>query len=119
MKKYTHFLRILFPSFALLFFANTHVHADPLRRLPPMDHFPTISREGSALFTYSNLSGLRDDQIFVQVIGVNPNTGNQCFIQYDRKGSPRYIDVKEKIDSQRYAYSLTNFPNPEEKNERK
>src|SRR5262249_15633294 len=114
MKKYTHFLQILFPSIALLFFENTSVHADPLRRLPPMDHFPTISREGSALFTYSNQSGLRDDQIFIQVIGVNPNTGNQCFIQYDRKGSHRYIDVIQGVDSQKYAYSLTNFPHSDE-----
>ena len=73
--------------------------------------FPPISPDGSALFTYGNQSGLDDENIFIQVVGVNPTTGNQCFIEYDHHGNPSYFDVLQNTHSQHYSYSLAHFPN--------
>lgn len=74
------------------------------------DALPPIAPDGSALFSYQNNSGKNDEQIFLQVTGVNPHTNNQCFIIYNSEGTPSYFDVLEKVDSRDFAYSLAHFP---------
>jgi hypothetical protein len=76
---------------------------------PTNQNLPPTRPDGSALFTYVNNSSVPDSQVYIQVIGVNPNTGNQCFIQYDRNGDPHYIDAKPGMDSQKYAFPLSYF----------
>lgn len=71
---------------------------------------PPISAEGAALFTYKNNSNQDDESIFLQVVGVNPQSGNQCFISYDTGGNPSYYDVTDICDSQKFSYPLSNFP---------
>lgn len=71
---------------------------------------PPISVDGSALFTYKNSSEYNDDDVFVQVVGVNPKTGAQCFIAYDSLGNPSYYDVDQPCDCQKFSYPLSYFP---------
>ena len=74
---------------------------------------PPISPEGAALFTYENRSGKSDKEVFIQVVGVNPYTKNQCFIDYDPQGTPSYHDVLEKVDSSQFSFDLTHFEGSE------
>lgn len=76
---------------------------------PVNKNLPVTRADGSALFTYENNSGVPDSQVYINVIGVNPNTGKQCFIQYDRNGNPHYIDAKPGMNSQDYAFPLSYF----------
>jgi hypothetical protein len=69
----------------------------------------SISFEGAALFSYINSSGLSDDQIFLQVIGTNPKTGNQCFVSYDSQGNATLEDVTHMVDSEKFSYPLSFF----------
>lgn len=71
---------------------------------------PPISKDGAALFTYKNSSDHGDESIFLQVVGVNPHSGSQCFISYDTLGNPTYYDVIDACDSQKFSYPLTYFP---------
>ena len=80
-------------------------------------NFPPIGSEGQALFSYKNDSGLNDDNIFIQVVGINKKTALQCFITYDNQGNPNYFDVTEDVDSRNYAFPLSYFPLSTEENE--
>ena len=55
-------------------------------------------------FTYVNNSGKSDDDVFIQIIGTNPNTNLQCFIQYDKTGSPSYVDAAKGLIPGDYSY---------------
>lgn len=121
MKNSMQLMQMLASSLAFLLADISYVQADHAthsKRILTSKNSPSITLDGSALFTYSNRSGLRDDQIFIQVLGINPRTGRQCFIQYDRQGNPGYVDVRGEVDSRKYAYSLAYFPNAQEKNGR-
>jgi hypothetical protein len=74
-------------------------------------NLPPIAKNGAALFTYVNNSGLQDSNVFIQVVGVNPKTGNQCFVKYDNQGNPTYYDVTKKENSQDFAYPLSSLQN--------
>jgi hypothetical protein len=119
MKFTLHIKQMIWTSFAISFlaivsegFCSTVKHLQPqknhhhtlVKALPPID------ADGSALFTYTNQSGQEDGSVFVQVVGVNPHTGAQCFIQYDTQGHPSYFDVHGEIDSRNYGYPLSMFP---------
>ena len=77
----------------------------PVNKPPP----PSTTPDGSALFTYVNTSGVPDSQVYIQVIGKDPHTGRQCFIQYDRNGTPHYIDAQPGMNSKDYAFPLSYF----------
>lgn len=62
-------------------------------------------------FTYVNNSGKSDDDIYIQIIGTNPNTNLQCFLQYDQSGYPSYVDAKKGLTSADYSYPLSYFAN--------
>jgi Beta-1,3-glucanase len=70
---------------------------------------PPISPDGSALFSYKNNSEFSDDDIYIQVVGVNPKTGAQCFVSYDSQGNPTYQDVSKSSASTDYSYPLSYF----------
>ena len=74
-------------------------------------NLPPINKDGGALFSYGNNSGLKDSNVFIQVVGVNPKTGNQCFVKYDNQGNPTYYDVTKKENSQYFAYPLSSLQN--------
>ncbi len=60
-------------------------------------------------FTYVNNSGKSDDDVFIQIIGTNPNTKLQCFIQYDKTGSPSYVDAAKGLIPGDYSYPVSYF----------
>jgi hypothetical protein len=78
---------------------------------------PPISPSGAALFHYQNNSGIADDLVFIQVVGVDPNNGKQCFIQYDNEGNPSYFDVTASIDSSYFSYPVSYFNKNHENNQ--
>ncbi len=69
-----------------------------------------IRSDGSALFYYVNQSGVTDDEVFLQIFGVDPATGIQCFIEYDENGIPSYYDVSKVVDSKQFSYPVSYFP---------
>ena len=71
---------------------------------------PIINPQGAALFTYVNESTIEDENVFLQVVGINPKTGIQCFVIYDTQANPSYYDVVEEVDSRNYAFPLAYFP---------
>ena len=71
---------------------------------------PPIRPDGSAHFLYINKSQMPDNEVFLQIFGVNPHSGKQCFIQYDEQGYPSYHDVENQVISQLFSYPLTYFP---------
>jgi len=70
---------------------------------------PPISPDGAALFSYKNNSEFSDDCIYLQVVGVNPKTGAQCFVSFDPQGNPTYQDVSKSSVSTDYSYPLSYF----------
>lgn len=107
--------KLLVPVFALGCLSAFAGQCPYKKKSPQVNHnaqvLPPINAKGAALFTYGNKSGVSDTLVFLQVVGVNPTTGNQCFIQYDNQGNPTYIDVLKEISSLDYAYPLSIFPN--------
>jgi hypothetical protein len=70
---------------------------------------PPIAPDGSAHFNYMNNSGISDSQVYISVVGVDPQTGKQCFIQYNRDGSFTYVDAKPGMNPADYSFPLSYF----------
>lgn len=83
-----------------------------------LEKLPSISFNGSTVFIHSSNREIPDEEIFIQVVGVNPITRHPCFIQYDEEGNPSYYDVLSKVGSEDYAFPLTYFPKNRERNSR-
>ncbi|NRA90964.1 MAG: hypothetical protein HRU43_07575, partial [Simkaniaceae bacterium] len=60
-------------------------------------------------FTYHNNSRKSADDIYIQIIGTDPVTGLQCYIQYDSQGAPTYVDAKAGLIGTDYSYPLSSF----------
>ena len=97
--------------------ANSRLDAmiKEIRKQQTNSALPSLNQDGAALFTYVNSSGLSDDEVYLQIVGVNPDTGCQCFIVFDDKGHPICYDVEKLIDSKEFSYAVSHFPSAENK----
>lgn len=78
---------------------------------PVAPNNPIDPSNGSAQFTYNNNSGVDDSQVYITVVGVDPNTGKQCFIKYNPDGTFSYVDVPlpPGTDPKQFAFPLSYF----------
>lgn len=75
---------------------------------PPAPPNPPVTK--TFPFTYENHSGKSDSDIYIQIIGTDPKTGQQCFIKYDSQGRPSYVDARPGLNPADYSFPLSYFP---------
>jgi hypothetical protein len=66
---------------------------------------------GSVPLSLNNTSGSADQDTYVVITGINPDTNQTCYIQFDATGHPIYIPITGAGQtSDAYAYNLAQLP---------
>jgi hypothetical protein len=68
-----------------------------------------ISPDGDALFSLVNKSGKPDSSVFVQVVGTDPKTKKDFFIDYRPDGTFEYVFVHPGQDSKPFSFPILFF----------